>query len=134
MVAVEGDMVTLHWICTNEDGEVRGARCWLPGDYHSCLPTGVFFSPLKYSSWGAPTLRVPRRAAPWKQVLESSRMSEEPTTFEVGAGDIVGNKVFEVRRRRRGSRCWWTPDSRIPPAAAALEAAPASPTVACAGV
>lgn len=30
------------------------------------------------------------------QLLESSEQSEEPTTFEVGAGDIVGNRLFEV--------------------------------------
>lgn len=30
------------------------------------------------------------------QLLESSDQSEEPTTFEVGAGDIVGNRLFEV--------------------------------------
>ena len=48
--AVEGDIVTLHWRCINEDGAV----------------------------------------------LESTRASDEPTTFEVGAGDIVGNRVFEA--------------------------------------
>lgn len=50
MRAVEGDIVTIHWVCINEDGEV----------------------------------------------LESSRASDEPTTFEVGAGDIVGNRLFEA--------------------------------------
>ena len=30
------------------------------------------------------------------QLLESSEQSEDPTTFEVGAGDIVGNRLFEV--------------------------------------
>lgn len=30
------------------------------------------------------------------QLLESSDKSEDPTTFEVGAGDIVGNRLFEV--------------------------------------
>ena len=29
-------------------------------------------------------------------VMESSRTSGEPTTFEVGAGDIVGNELFEA--------------------------------------
>lgn len=37
---------------------------------------------------------------PHVQLLESSEQSEEPTTFEVGAGDIVGNRLFEV-----GSQC-----------------------------
>ena len=50
MRAVEGDVVTVHWACMNENGEV----------------------------------------------LESSRASDEPTTFEVGTGDIVGNKLFEA--------------------------------------
>ncbi len=50
MRAVEGDIVTVHWVCINEDGEV----------------------------------------------LESSRASDEPTTFEVGTGDIVGNRLFEA--------------------------------------
>lgn len=50
-VAVEGDLVTVHWKCINEEGVV----------------------------------------------LENSRDSEEgPTTFEVGAGDIVGNRLFEA--------------------------------------
>ena len=48
--AVEGDIVTVHWKCLNEQGEV----------------------------------------------LESSKASDEPTTFEVGAGDIVGNQLFEA--------------------------------------
>ncbi|PSC74353.1 peptidyl-prolyl cis-trans FKBP-type [Micractinium conductrix] len=30
------------------------------------------------------------------ELLESSDQSEEPTTFEVGAGDIVGNRLFEA--------------------------------------
>ncbi|EFN56844.1 hypothetical protein CHLNCDRAFT_144428 [Chlorella variabilis] len=30
------------------------------------------------------------------ELLESSEQSEEPTTFEVGAGDIVGNRLFEA--------------------------------------
>lgn len=30
------------------------------------------------------------------EVLESSKASDEPTTFEVGAGDIVGNQLFEA--------------------------------------
>lgn len=47
---MEGDIVSLHWRCMNEGGEV----------------------------------------------LESSDASGEPTTFEVGAGDIVGNPVFEA--------------------------------------
>jgi FKBP-type peptidyl-prolyl cis-trans isomerase 2 len=50
MRAVEGDIVTLHWRCINENGEV----------------------------------------------LESSRASDDPTSFEVGAGDIVGNRLFEA--------------------------------------
>lgn len=49
MRAVEGDIVTLHWNCLNENGEI----------------------------------------------LESSRVSDEPTSFEVGAGNIVGNRLFE---------------------------------------
>lgn len=48
--AVEGDIVTLHWTCCNENGEV----------------------------------------------LESSIPSNEPATFEVGAGNIVGNRIFEA--------------------------------------
>lgn len=36
------------------------------------------------------TTRPPRR-----QVLESSRASDCPLTFEVGAGDIMGNKLFQ---------------------------------------
>lgn len=47
---MEGDIVTLHWTCSNEDGEV----------------------------------------------LESSRPSNDPATFEVGAGNIVGNRIFEA--------------------------------------
>lgn len=47
---MEGDIVTVHWKCLNEQGEV----------------------------------------------LESSKASDEPTTFEVGAGDIVGNQIFEA--------------------------------------
>ena len=31
------------------------------------------------------------------QELESSRTTDDPATFQVGAGDIVGNKLFEVR-------------------------------------
>lgn len=50
VVAKEGDVVTVHWACMNEQGEV----------------------------------------------LESSRTSDEPTTFQVGAGDIVGNQLFEA--------------------------------------
>lgn len=50
MRAVEGDIVTLHWKCINDAGEV----------------------------------------------LESSRASDAPTTFEVGAGDVVGNRLFEA--------------------------------------
>lgn len=56
------------------------------------------------------------------EVLESSRATDEPTSFEVGAGDVVGNRLFEafdeavrgmavgdtatlrVRRERRGGR------------------------------
>ena len=34
------------------------------------------------------------------QLLESSETAEEPTTFEVGAGDIVGNRLFEASCRR----------------------------------
>jgi len=30
------------------------------------------------------------------ETLESSRASNEPTTFEVGAGDVVGNRLFEA--------------------------------------
>lgn len=30
------------------------------------------------------------------ELLESSDQNEEPTTFEVGAGDIVGNRLFEA--------------------------------------
>ncbi|KAI7842806.1 hypothetical protein COHA_003552 [Chlorella ohadii] len=30
------------------------------------------------------------------ELLESSDQSEDPTTFEVGAGDIVGNRLFEA--------------------------------------
>ena len=48
--AVEGDIVTVHWKCINDAGEV----------------------------------------------LESTRASDEPTSFEVGAGDIVGNRLFEA--------------------------------------
>ncbi len=48
--AVEGDIVTMHWQCINEAGEV----------------------------------------------LESTRTTDEPTTFEVGAGDVVGNRLFEA--------------------------------------
>lgn len=51
IVAVEGDIVEIHWTCTNQDGEE----------------------------------------------LENSRLSaDEPTSFEVGAGDIVGNRLFEA--------------------------------------
>ena len=32
------------------------------------------------------------------QLLESSEQAEEPTTFEVGTGDIVGNRLFEASR------------------------------------
>lgn len=48
--AQEGDIVTIHWSCLNEQGDV----------------------------------------------LETSKTAEEPTTFEVGAGDIVGNQLFEA--------------------------------------
>ena len=48
--AVEGDIVTLHWTCCNENGEM----------------------------------------------LESSNPPNEPATFEVGAGNIVGNRIFEA--------------------------------------
>ena len=48
--AQEGDIVTIHWSCLNEQGEV----------------------------------------------LETSKTADEPTTFEVGAGDIVGNQLFEA--------------------------------------
>jgi hypothetical protein len=48
--AVDGDIVTIHWSCINENGEV----------------------------------------------LESSTASDEPTTFEVGAGYIVDNRLFEA--------------------------------------
>ena len=48
--AKEGDIVTIHWSCLNEQGDV----------------------------------------------LETSKTAEEPTTFEVGAGDIVGNQLFEA--------------------------------------
>lgn len=47
---VEGDIVTVHWKCLNDQGEV----------------------------------------------LDSSEASDEATTFEVGAGDIVGNQLFEA--------------------------------------
>ena len=47
---MEGDIVTVHWKCINDAGEV----------------------------------------------LESTRASDEPTSFEVGAGDIVGNRLFEA--------------------------------------
>jgi hypothetical protein len=30
------------------------------------------------------------------QVLESSRDVEEPLTFEVGAGEMMGNRLFQV--------------------------------------
>lgn len=30
------------------------------------------------------------------QVLESSRAENEPTSFEVGAGDVVGNNIFQA--------------------------------------
>lgn len=50
IIAQEGDVVTVHWACMNEQGEV----------------------------------------------LESSRTAGEPTTFQVGAGDIVGNQLFEA--------------------------------------
>jgi FKBP-type peptidyl-prolyl cis-trans isomerase 2 len=51
LVAVEGDIVEIHWTCMNQNGEE----------------------------------------------LENSRLSaDEPTTFEVGAGDIVGNRLFEA--------------------------------------
>jgi len=43
------------------------------------------------------------------QLLESSEQAEEPTTFEVGAGDIVGDRLFEVRGKlwwRGGGRGW----------------------------
>lgn len=59
-------------------------------------------------AWGCPqaatrpslahALRRPTAATtPCPQLLESSEQNEEPTTFEVGAGDIVGNRLFEVR-------------------------------------
>ncbi len=48
--AQEGDVVTVHWACMNEQGEV----------------------------------------------VETSRTADEPTTFQVGAGDIVGNQLFEA--------------------------------------
>lgn len=48
--AREGDIVTIHWSCLNDKGEI----------------------------------------------LETSKTAEEPTTFEVGAGDIVGNQLFEA--------------------------------------
>ena len=47
---VEGDIVTVHWKCLNDQGEV----------------------------------------------LDSSEASDEATTFEVGAGDVVGNQLFEA--------------------------------------
>jgi FKBP-type peptidyl-prolyl cis-trans isomerase 2 len=30
------------------------------------------------------------------EVLESSKAPNEPATFEVGAGNIVGNRIFEA--------------------------------------
>lgn len=30
------------------------------------------------------------------QILESSRSSEEPATFEIGAGDVVGNNLYQA--------------------------------------
>lgn len=50
IVAVEGDLVTVHWDCIGEEGEI----------------------------------------------LESSRSSEEPATFEIGAGDVVGNNLYQA--------------------------------------
>jgi FKBP-type peptidyl-prolyl cis-trans isomerase 2 len=50
LTAQEGDIVTIHWSCLNDQGEV----------------------------------------------IDSSKTAGEPTTFEVGAGDIVGNQLFEA--------------------------------------
>ena len=50
LTAQEGDIVTIHWSCLNDQGEV----------------------------------------------IDSSKATGEPTTFEVGAGDIVGNQLFEA--------------------------------------
>lgn len=85
-MATEGDIVTVHWKCFSEEGEV-GVPVTPALTDRGCLPPG----------WSqrciAVTLPPVSRSV---QLLESSEQAEEPTTFEVGAGDIVGNRLFEV--------------------------------------
>lgn len=112
LVAVEGDIVTLNWKCFSEEGEV-GAGCGLTAA-RACTQMcreapliGNEAASLCMCSRERDTGRhlvcrhpacPPPRCLPSGalQLLESSDTNEEPTTFEVGAGDIVGNRLFEV--------------------------------------
>ena len=77
----------------------------LPACLHACMlclrrPGGEEAGAGPAKSCSSPSAHGCLLLPPPSQLLESSDAAEDPTTFEVGAGDIVGNRLFEVRRLR----------------------------------
>lgn len=75
-MAVEGDTVTVRYKCMNPKGEVGAklSRAHTIRDVISQQPSCLNAL----------------------QIIETSD-SSEPLTFEVGAGEIMGNKMFQVK-------------------------------------
>jgi hypothetical protein len=104
LVAVEGDIVTLHFVARSPDGEVRSGFPTVPHSFPE--PLAGHLAPLRRLV-AAAGRAWPRRDAPCAsqaacpacsrpQVIESTRGADEPLSFEIGAGEVMGNPIFKV--------------------------------------
>lgn len=88
-VAVEGDIVSLHYTCLDEQGQVRRT----PAHVSHVVAQVIEY---KYEVEISCSNHVDPLHICVPQKLESSRDSEEPVTFELGAGEVFANPVFKV--------------------------------------
>ncbi len=80
-MALEGDLVYVHFDCRDESGEVsRNSPCCYCST--GCL-VGSFNKSHCIVHWSL-------------QLLESTRGDADPISFEVGAGDLFQNEMIQV--------------------------------------
>ena len=81
-MALEGDLVYVHFDCRDESGEVSHQN-------PPCCHCGA-------GSVKGPVSTL-HRSLHWSlQILESTRGDADPISFEVGAGDLFQNEMIQV--------------------------------------